>query len=329
MKFLKFNKFKELNESYIFEGGNIFKGKTDKIPREYIDPTLDKYYEHLGELFPKKKNVFTQFKPVGSVGKKPMSGDIDLAIDVSAFFPKKEVDPKALKDWNVDVKKWEKSYETMKKRARSATDSSIRWRAFLKELGEYINSKSDDLYIEVKKTSAGNMFGLFPQYNDKGERQDIGVQMDWMVGNLDWLMFSYYSDAPVQNVKGLHRTQLMLSMFQAKDYSFDHVNGVKSKETGEIVANKSAEATDLLGKLYGDKLTQTTLQNYPNLHEYLKKNTDKKEYQKVLDIYFRILDRTRADIPWDMQEDWIKSQKRLGLSGKFLPPESKLTKYKK
>lgn len=327
--FLKFNQFKELSESSIFEGGNIFKGKTDKIPREYIDPTLDKYYEELGKLFPKKKNVFTQFKPVGSVGKKPMSGDIDLAIDVSAFFPEKEVDSKALKDWNVDEKSWLATFEKLKKRARTATDSSLKWKAFLKELGEYINKKSDLLYIEVKKTSSGNMFGLFPQFNDKGEQQDIGVQMDWMVGNLDWLMFSYYSDAPVQNVKGLHRTQLMLSMFDAKGYRFDHVNGVMNKETREVVAHKSTDATNLLGKLYGSKLTQTTLQNYPNLHQFLKKNTSKKEYQEVLDIFFKILDRTRADIPWDMQEDWIKSQKRLGLTGKFLPPESQLTKYKK
>ena len=34
--YLRFSEFRAINE-----GGNIFKGKTDKIPREYIDPTLE------------------------------------------------------------------------------------------------------------------------------------------------------------------------------------------------------------------------------------------------------------------------------------------------
>jgi hypothetical protein len=322
--YLRFSEFRAINE-----GGNIFKGKTDKIPREYIDPTLEKYYDELSRLFPKKKNIWKQFKPVGSVGKKPFSGDIDLAIDSSAFFPKKEVDPKTLKDWNIDPKQWEATYEKFKKRARTATDSSLRWRAFLNELGEYINDHSDLLYIEVKKTGSGGMFGLFPQYDDKGIEQDIGVQMDWMVGNIDWLLFSYYSDVPVENVKGLHRTQLMLAMFDVKNYSFNHTDGVKDKNTKEVVAHTAEEAMKLLGDLYGANLDQSTLQNYVTLHEYLKRNARGKVYQEILDTFFKILDRTRADIPWDMQDDWIKSQKRLGLTGKFLPDESALTKYKK
>ena len=88
-----------------------------------IDNSNEKYYDELSRLFPKKKNIWKQFKPVGSVGKKPFSGDIDLAIDSSAFFPKKEVDPKTLKDWNIDPKQWEATYEKFKKRARTATDS--------------------------------------------------------------------------------------------------------------------------------------------------------------------------------------------------------------
>jgi len=321
---LKYKDFINLNE-----GGNIFKGKTDKIPIDFIAPTLEKYYDELGRLFPKKKNVFKQFTPVGSVGKKPMSGDIDLAIDQSAFFPEKEVDAKTLKEWNIKESDFNKTYEKFKKRARTATDADLRWRAFLKELGEYINKKSDLIYIENKKTNAGNMFGLFPQYNEKNEEQEIGVQIDWMVGNLDWLMFSYYSDAPVKNVKGLHRTQLMLAMFDAKGYGFNHVNGVKNKDTGETVADNPNDATELLGDLYGSKLTQTTLQNYVNLHEFLKRNGSKKDYESVLDIFMKILDSTRADIPWDMQDYWISVQDKLNLKGKFLPAESALNKYKK
>lgn len=322
--FLKFNDFVKL-----FEGGNIFKGKTDKIPKGYIQPTLIEYYKELSRLFPNHKNTWKMFVPVGSVGKKDYSGDIDLAIDITAFFPDKDVDEKDLKSWGIDLAEFQKDYEGMKKRARTATDSSLRWRAFLKQLGEYINKNSELLYIEIPKTTSGNMFGLFPQYNEEGVAQDIGVQMDWMVGNLDWLLFSYFSDAPIQNVKGLHRTQLMLSMFDFKGYSFNHTDGVKDKVTREVVAHSGNEAKELLTKLYGAKIDDKILQNYVTLQEYLVKNTTDKEYSGILDIYLKILDSTRADIPYDMQDYWIKNQSRLDLKGKFLPEDSALVPYKK
>lgn len=314
-----------MNSSHLFEGGNIFDG-TDKIKREWIEPTLNEYYKELSRLFPKKKKVFTKFVPVGSVGKKPYSGDIDLAIDASEFFNSPEVNPKELSDWNISEKSFNLTYEKLKKRAKTASDSTLRWKAFLKELGEYINANSDDYLIENKKTNGGNMFGMFPQYNESGIKQDFGVQMDWMVGNLDWLKFSYYSDAPMKNVKGLHRTQLMLAMFNIMGYTFDHVNGVKDKETKEVVANKSEDAMKLLGKLYGAKLDKKTLQNYDTLHKYLQKNASKKEYEEVLDVYLKIMDRTRADIPWDMQKYWKDNKNRLSLTGKFLPSDSELLK---
>lgn len=322
--FEEFIQYKKINE-----GGNIFKGKTDRIPKEYIKPTLKEYYKELNKLFPKKKLTFTKFVPVGSAGKKDFSGDIDLAIDISSFFPDSKVEISDLKDWNINEKDFINQFEKFKKRSRTATDEQLMLRTFLTLIGEYINNKSDILYINIKKTRPGNMFGLFPQYNEKGERQDIGVQIDWMVGNLDWLTFSYFSDAPIENVKGLHRTQLMLSLFDLKGYSFNHVSGVKHKESGEVVATTSQEAIKLLSNIYNKKLNKKILQNYVNLHKWVKSSLNDKEYQNLLDIYFKILDRTRADIPYDMQENWIKSQARLGLTGKFLPNNSNLIKYKK
>ena len=70
---------------YLQEGGNIFAG-TDDIPREFIEPTLNKYYEELARLFPQHAGVFDSFEPVGSVGKKDVSGDIDLALDLKVMF---------------------------------------------------------------------------------------------------------------------------------------------------------------------------------------------------------------------------------------------------
>ena len=48
----------------------------------------------------------------------------------------------------------------------------------------------------------------------------------------------YFYAAPTegqsQNVKGMHRTQLMLAMFNARGYSFRHVYGVMNMETKEV-----------------------------------------------------------------------------------------------
>ena len=190
---------------HLNEGGNIFKGQTDKIPLEFIQPTLEEYYEELNRLFPAHRDVFTKFEPVGSVGKKPFSGDVDLVIDASDFFDQPEVNQEELESWNIDPEKWKQTFETFKKRSRTATETQSAWRAFLKELAEYINDNSDTILVDLKKIKAGNMFSLFPQFNPEGEQQEIGVQIDWMVGNKDWLTFSYFSDAPdpeEPNIKG-------------------------------------------------------------------------------------------------------------------------------
>ena len=47
----------KINKS-LAEGGNVFAGKTDSIPLEFIQPTLDKYYEELDRLFPEHSDKF-------------------------------------------------------------------------------------------------------------------------------------------------------------------------------------------------------------------------------------------------------------------------------
>ncbi len=62
--------------------------------------------------------------------------------------------------------------------------------------------------------------------------------------------------------------------------------------------------------------------------DYIKDNLPKDKLYSIFDRYLKILDSTRADIPTDLQDYWIKNQDRLGLKGKFLPDNSNLTKYK-
>lgn len=316
-------------KEFIVEGGNVFTGRTASIKMEDIRPTLQRYFAELKQIFPQKAAIFNEqhFHPLGSVGKKPISGDIDLGIDVSSIVDK-EVSDEAMKAWNLDPVAVKADAEAMGKRARTATPEQLIMRAVMKGITLYINTHAKNLYCDEKKVSAGGIFGLYPQFDKDGNDLGNGVQIDWMVGDISWLNFSYYSSAyPAgSNVKGLHRTQLMLAAFQVAGYSFNHVGGVKDKATGEVVATNPTDALALLSNAFGVQFTPDVVEDYYKLHALLK-TLPKTQYDAILDIYLKILDSTRADIPDDMQEFWVANQTRLGLKGKFLPADSKLIQY--
>jgi hypothetical protein len=311
----------------LLEGGNVFAGKTTSIKREHIEPTLNAYFAELKSIFPKKAGLFNQqnFIPLGSVGKKAVSGDIDLGVSASELLDK-EMSDSAIAAWGVDPKAVQAEFEALQKRARSSTPEQLRMKAFLKMLTLYINSHAPSLYCDEKKVTDGNIFGLFPQIDDQGAHVGSGVQIDWMIGDLNWLKFSYHSAAypEASNVKGLHRTQLMLSAFQVAGLSFSHIGGVKDKTTGEVIASDPDMALTVLGKRLGFKISQADAEDYYKLHKLLKANMKPEDYNTLLNTYFKILDSTRADIPDDLQDEWRKRKDSLGLTGKFLPDNSAL-----
>ncbi len=316
--------FQLLKELVIDEGGNVF-GTTSSIKKEYIQPTLSKFTTELKRIFPK---VDFKFNTLGSVGKKDESGDIDLGMGVDQFMDKNG-NP-LLSNWDIDKAEFDALYDKIRKRSRSSTEAQSKLRAILELAAISIEQKSQFIDTDVKAAGGGSIFCLFPQFDEKGnELKDKSVQIDINVGNLDWLNFSYYSNTYKDNVKGLHRTQLMLSMFQALDMMFKHSTGVTSKSTGEVVASNPQEAIQVLNDGFGIDLTQDILNDYFELMDYLKKNLPEDKLNKILDTYLKILDSTRADIPLDLQDYWVKNQDRLGLKGKFLPDNSNLTKYKK
>ena len=317
--------FEELSTSKetLNEGGNIFKGKTSSIPKEFIEETVREYFADLKKTFPKKKDIFNKkhFKYLGSVGKKAFSGDIDFGIDVSSIIDK-EISDEGIQSWGVNIDEFNKKFEKIQKRARTATTEQSKIKALLFLIAERINNKSQRIHCDEKKTTSGNMFGFFPQISNKKE-VGTGCQIDWMVGNLDWLSFSYHSNVYSGNVKGLHRTQLMLAMFQHLDMSFNHVSGVTDKNTKKIIATSPEEALELLSKGFKTTITSAKSKDYFKLQTIIQKQS-KKDQDNIYDIYLRILDRTRADIPEDLQLYWINNKSRLGLTGKFLPSDSNL-----
>jgi hypothetical protein len=313
----------ELLKSITLEGGNVF-GTTSSIKKEYIQPTLKNFTAELNKIYPKVK---FNFNTLGSVGKKDESGDIDLGMSVDQFMDK-DGNP-LLSNWNIDKAEFDALYEKIRKRSRSASETQSKLRAMLELIASNLEEKSEYIDTDLKAAGNGSIFCNFPQYNEKGEMlNDKSVQIDINVGNLDWLNFSYYSNTYKDNVKGLHRTQLMVAMFQALNKTFSHGTGVKDKETGDIVATNPQEALDVLNQGFKLNLSQDVLNDYFELMDVLKKKLPKDKLNQVLDIYLRILDSTRADIPLDLQEYWITNQSRLGLKGKFLPDDSSLIKYK-
>lgn len=308
-------------------GGNVFAGKTASIKLEHIEPTLVSYFAELQQLFPLKSDIFNSqhFVSLGSVGKKPISGDIDLGISDSDILDS-DMSDASIMAWNIDPAAVAKETVELQRRARTATPTQSRMKAFMKTLTVYINAHAPTLYCDEKKVGAGTMFGLYPQFDVHGRPLGTGVQIDWMVGDLDWLRFSYYSAAYAadSNVKGLHRTQLMLAAFQVADLSFNHVSGVKDKHTGQVVANKPGSALTILGNRLGFEISQSVTEDYYQLHLLFQTKMRSSDYDQMIDTYFKILDSTRADIPDNLQSQWMDRQGRLGLTGKFLPETSAL-----
>ena len=318
------------------EGGNVFKGEdVDSIPLAFIQPTLEQYYEELSRLFPQHASKFADFAPLGSVGKKAKSGDIDLAVDVEELFPQGKVTDEDLQSWNLDPVAWRATYEKMVKRARTAKPSEVELRAFLYEIAKYIGENSQIIKTDLKKVRPGQMFSLFPQISDTGEQKDVGVQIDWMMGNRNWLKFSYFSPSPTESqplLKGLHRTQLLLAMFLVKDHSFKHVGGVFDRKTGEKVAHSPSEAMRLLGKLYGSNVSPETFNTFEGALGWLMDNASEQDKNDAISAYLKILDRTKGNketlpsgeqnrcgyIPQELEDFWLQNWQRLGLKGNIL-----------
>jgi len=310
-------------------GGNVFGDKAKPISKEYIIPTLNAYFDELKRLFPRKEELFNydNFIFLGSTGKKDFSGDIDLGIDLRI---ESKLNYDNLMEWNLKPSDTQKRFLLLKKRARTSTDEQLKQKAFLQELATYINKNSHYIKVDEKKIESGGFFTLCPQKTDDGDNYNGSfVQVDWIIGDLEWLKFSYYSSvySNDSNIKGLHRTQLLLSILEYYGYSFSHTKYVKDKVFSKIYT-KPEEVLMLLTRITGYRFTEEIVSNYYSLIEIVERCIDPitplSPHNGVIDIYLKILDRTRCDIPIDLQNYWILNKERLELKGKFLPDNSNL-----
>ena len=268
-------------------GGNIFKNIATAIPRDRIEPTIEAYTKALGEIFPMKAHSLSFFKPVGSAGKKPISGDLDLAIDwthIVRSFTSDEIGK-----WEIEWDEWNTLYTKIHKRSRTATYQMSKMRALLTLISAKLTEKMD----VNDRVTAGNIFTCFAQHDNNGPTNEF-VQVDWMVGDIDWLQWSYYSHGEI-NLKGLHRTQFLVALFSEIGYTFNHFSGIKEKKTSEWTITSPEDALQLLSEHYG-MVTHSQTQTFAQLHSWLLK-ADSASYFKVVSRYREILKVQKENIP--------------------------------
>ena len=268
-------------------GGNIFKNIATAIPRDRVEPTIEAYTKALGEIFPMKAHSLSFFKPVGSAGKKPISGDLDLAIDwthIVRSFTSDEIGK-----WGIEWDEWNDLYTKIHKRARTATYQMSKMRALLTLISAKLTEKMD----VGDRITAGNIFTCFEQHDESGPTGDF-VQVDWMVGDIDWLQWSYYSHGE-QGLKGLHRTQFLVALFSEIGYTFNHFSGVKEKKTSEWTITSPEDALQLLSEHYG-MVAHSQTQTFAQLHSWLL-NCDPSSYSPVISRYREILRIQKQIVP--------------------------------
>jgi hypothetical protein len=294
-----------LRDVLISEGGNVFKNTeydTEDILLSNIGPTIKKFTEDLGKVFPNKKSTFASLNDksnwLGSTGNKPQSGDLDMAYSSEYFFKDGQAD---IEGWGIDQNEYNQLYEKNKKAARSATDDQIQLKSLIQLIVKKVNSAGGDLFTSDKASGAGSIHFSYPQYTSTGEKLGSRAQLDIDIGDMDWLKFRFNSELPKEdpNIKGLHRGQLMLAMFAALGYTFKSGRGFIRKDTGETIADKPQEALEVFNQEYGPQqpLTLEIVNNYNKLMSYIKDNLKPEDQEKVLVMFKEALRRAGAYVP--------------------------------
>lgn len=296
-------------------GGNIFKNKATSIPKNRIEPTIKAYKDALKNIFPMKGHSFNFFEPVGSAGKKPTSGDLDLAIDHTHII--RSFTGSEIGKWGIEFEDWSTKYEKIKKRSRTATDEMCKMRSLLTLISAKLTENNVDVGGQV---TAGNIFTCFEQYDENGPTGDY-VQIDWMVGDVDWLRWSYYSHGE-KGLKGLHRTQLLVALFSEIGYTFSHFSGIKKKNTSEWTITSPEDALKMLSEHYGD-IRYSYTQTFAKLHAWLC-SCNSSLYSAVINRYKDILTKSRDIIPnrlKDVPNQFIEDAKLSGYKFTILEPQ--------
>jgi hypothetical protein len=350
---------------FLTEGGHLF--GSDAIPQTAIKPTLLAFLKEMSRLFPKKKKMFGSKEVIknllGSAFKKDEpSGDIDIAYDSDQFFKDMEswgIDETVFDAVFAKAQKFGRNYKAAVKSGdeeKAARElNTLRQKAVSVAIATHINNHSDMIISKPDKSGANAIMTAFPQHDTNGSvatdesGNTLMAQVDINIGPIEWLKFSNYSDdyrrskvedpklkniyaaydsLPHQGeIKGAHRTQLLLSMFDSVGLTFSHQKGVTDRDTGETASNPD-DALKVLNSKFGfdGTLTFDVVKNYHLLHDFIKNRIPEEKYKEIIDIFLgKRLSHQRLDIPADLIPYWIASKERLKLRTDFNPNVQNLT----
>ena len=283
-------------------GGNHFKKdyKVESIKKEELKYVLDNFKKILNDIYEINEDDYTL---LGSTDKKSISGDIDFGLSRDWL-----VRMCLLKDRSLRVMDY---YNEFEKRARTATEQDLLLRAYNQVLVDELKERN---VVVDEKAGIGQVFILLKKENGNY------VQLDILSGDLDLLKFMYYSKNYEDNLKGLHRTQLLIAFAKYKDYTLSHIKGL-IKDSMRIIEPKMI--CQILGLEY-DKCY-----DFYDLLNEIQNNVNVEDLIEIMNIYFNILSHTKTDIPEILQPLWREMYKINNYKTNFLPKNSKLQNWLK
>ena len=235
--------FESIFQDLLRQGGNAV-SNVQKIAKNNVQPTLDKFYNVLKGNYPNLKWDDTIFK-LGSTGKKDFSGDLDIGIDFNA----------------VQREKGETILEQ------------------LEHLFTYLYNQQISQEIKINNISNDMIHLSFPQYNEDGQQIEKNVQIDIILTlNKQFCLFYMYSPAQNQTAyKGAHRNELFRAIL--KTNTFKPLKTIKKNGEDVVV---QWEQQDLTSKgLYNQ--TKTLVDQNDNWLKYKDTDQDLiQSYAKVL-----------------------------------------------
>jgi len=283
-------------------GGNHFKKdyKVESIKKEELEYVLDNFKNILNDICELEEN---EYSLLGSTGKKDISGDIDFGLSRNWLFKMSMQNDRSLKVMEY--------FNKFSKRARTATEQDLLLRAYNQVLIDELQKRN---VIVDDKAGIGQVFTL--QKKENGNY----VQLDILSGDLELLKFMYYSKNYDSNLKGLHRTQLLIAYAKFLGYTLSHIKGlIKNKKR---ITNPKEICKTL--NLNYDKCF-----DFYDLSYEIQNKVSVEELLDILDIYFNILSHTKTDIPEVYQDLWKNMYNIKHYKTEFLPKNSKLQEFLK
>lgn len=255
---------------------NVFKLSDDtlmcrRINQQEVMPTIKWLEKITGIDF--TKDVDSNGIPVkwlGTTGRKPTSGDLDLSVDENQI--SKEQLKNILTQWA--LKSGIKSTDIMNTKVNRSN---------------WIQLSGDNVHFKAPIM---------------GDEKNGYVQADFMFSSdptwQQWSMRGGLVDSPY---KGMHRHVLLASIARAQGYKYSYKNALIDPQSDEVITKDPSQIAKLL---LGDTANSTDLENVENI---LKKIRSRPDYEKLTAAARETLGKEGVMLPESLQvgsNSWLR-----------------------